>query len=539
MNEQEQSFGESHEVIQVDDVHLDDGFDASELETVDLSNPDPVLKDSVETTQHQERLKQFQEKVFSDAKPEVAAKQIKVTVSVSPFREATDEEKEQAVIHERVITLPADVPSVIIERLNDKPNVDMTSTTEGRQFLKAIERGQDLLPSMGSYIDTVSDESREWGQKVDGENGEIRLKRPQIDKLPSHKLVGEEAMIRVQALTRRGGLITVPLWHSGFWVTLKTPSDAELVNLEYNLSNDKVVLGRLTSGAIFNNDSVYISEHLFRLFESHIYSTTLEDSSNLASKIKVQDMQLISWALACAIWPRGYLYSRPIFSAKEEDQDRIVTGMVDLARLMWVDRSSLSDTQVKMMSRSTGQHVTQDQLTLYQDSFQRKMSTKILLDDNGETKLSVILKVPSLAEHFSSGHEWVQRSVQSVEATLAMDADNRTRESMMIKHASARLIGKYGHYVSAVLLEQDGEEVVIDDRETIDLMLETWSADEVIRDVLLTGILKFIDDSAVAIIATPTLDNEETPVEQWPRLIPMDSTMVFFIPLVQKLKPLA
>lgn len=461
-----------------------------------------------------------------------------VTVKEDPYQQT----KEIATLDEmnaNSLFIPTDHPSDILAVYSDQDYAKLVDTNEGRNYINTMARGQEMLPQQGAFLETVSKEGSDWQQAIESPAGPLRLSRPSFDENTGAKLKGNAAVIRINTLMGLNSLVTVPLWHSGFWVTIKTPSDVDLVNLEHQLAQAKVSLGRNLAGSMFSNETIYVAQEVFKLFESKVFSTTLKDSNDLASKISIQDLQTIAWALACAIYPKGYNYTRSVLT-KNVDEAHMVTGVVDLNKISWTNYKSLSDYQIKHMTQRFGSTITDEQLQMYKESFNHDTIKRVVIEEIGTSSVSVLLKVPTLAEYFAKGDEWVQKCVLDADKALTFEASDKEREEYTLRLANARIMGKNAHFISSIIYANTttGLEEVYSDQETIESFLESWSSSEDIFMKLDKAIAEFKDSTTMSLIATPTVGTETVEDKVFTHLVPMDAVLTFFILLGQKLSRL-
>ena len=60
------------------------------------------------------------------------------------------------------------------------------------------------------------------------------------------------------AILNVGEVVQVPLWHSGFWVTLRPIKERDIINLNVILKNNVVEMGRYSNTLVYTNYNVNI-----------------------------------------------------------------------------------------------------------------------------------------------------------------------------------------------------------------------------------------------------------------------------------------
>lgn len=433
------------------------------------------------------------------------------------------------------VTLQVSLPSDTVERTDKKikslPNVDHEATEEGKIWSNTLQMAIMSAQWKDGFLPTVEREGSNFHQYVPSERGPLSVGTPKFRDVDGGKWSGEKGVLRVRGLMGMGSIVQVPLWHSGFWITFKAPSEAMLLELHRQLSEEKIKLGRQTYGLAFSNSSSFFSGWLVDFFLNHMYETTLHADLATADQIRkhisVLDLPTLAWGMACCIWPKGFPYARAIIDPKAETQ-RVLRGMLNVGKIQWIDWSSLTDWQRKHMANKQPGQVTADAIKRYKEDFTRGQARKVVLNEN----LAVFLKVPSIEEHLVSGQQWINNIVTMVDRAFGMPPNDATRNAYIIDQGRATLMRQYAHWVHAI---EAGEGNEIDERETLDAMLDTLSEDEDIARTYREGVINYINDASVTVIAVPATEvGEEGTMPQHPHLLPIDAMSVFFLLLVQK-----
>lgn len=458
----------------------------------------------------------------------------KVEIKYNPYTEM-DKEKFAEEFYKRgdgFIPLPTISLKDFSSKVERMAFTHNENTEANKQMFQFYQGMYSYMPGYAGYQKTVADEKRYFVQEIELEDTALKPKQRKFKLIPNAKLEGTNAVIRINALRNQGGVFDIPLYHSGFWVTIKNPSDARLIEFEHDCMRRKVTLGFVTLGAIHSNDIVYLADLISGLFKDCLVSTTINKyEGDILDLIKIQDLQIIAWALTLSIYPNGYLYSRAI-SSSDEFSPEVAHGLLNLQYMMYVDKNALSASQLQHMKRGINSKpvMSVDSIKQYQDGFPNT-DRKIVLDDT----ISIVVDSPSVTDYLESGNEWVQYCIDQTDRLLARDNVDNNRDEMISEFFRASLLMQYKHFVKTLIFTPEGgEEEVYDDRATIDEWLTTNSGDDIIRDGVLEGIKKYIDDSAVAIIGTPTVDDEKAPNERFPTLVPLEAMYVFFILATRK-----
>lgn len=296
------------------------------------------------------------------------------------------------------------------------------------------------------------------------------------------------------------------------------------------MSDEKVTLGRRTYGLAFANSSSFTAEQVFNFMQEHLHDSTLKQGLDIRKYIKVHDLQTIAWGLACAIYPKGFQYSRSVLTGPNQEK-REVKGTLMVSKLQFVDRNMLTPWQVAHMSRRTGNHMTDEMLERYQAEF--TLSERRVELENG---LYMVLRQPNIDEYINAGHRWVDSITDMVDRSFGQSQSDEQRDRYISTKGKATVMRQFVHWVKALVeVDSEGREVTYEDTETLDMTMDTLSESDTIREKYFAAIHKFTDDTTVSVIATPTVtEGEEHRLPRFPHLVPIDALYTFFILLTQK-----
>lgn len=426
------------------------------------------------------------------------------------------------------IPLGGDTAARISAALNALPNVNIDDTESGNKWLETITDTKYTMSYGDGFQSTVTREGAAYRQTVPSERGKLSIGTPKFSDQGNIKLTGESAVLRVRALTGLGSIVQVPLWHSGFWITLKAPSESAMLELNRRFAEEKITLGRMTYGLAFANNSVFFAGWLMDFALSHVYETTLkpEIADSLRSRISTLDIPLIAWGLACVIWPRGFPYSRAVLDQTTE-QNKIIREKINVAKCLWTDTASLTDWQVGHMAGRHGRNMTAESIDRYRNEFTLGKQRTIKLSDD----LEITMRVPSLDQYLTSGQKWVNNIVMMVDKAFGLPPNDGVRDRYILDQGKATHMRQYSHWVESLSFGTNA----IDDVDTLDQTFDALSTNDDIRSKFFIGIKKFIEDATMSVVAIPATEAEDkSDLPKFPHLLPLDALSVFFILLVQK-----
>jgi len=433
-----------------------------------------------------------------------------------------------------VLSYPSANRQGTVEAIKRSPNLSKEGDERLRDYGTVIRGGLSQLPQSNDMNELVGRVDASFTQAPAINGQELTGAVPKFKLRQGIKPTGESARNLVRSSLNMGTVFSIPLWHSGFWVTVRSPSEGALLELHRQLTQDKTTLGRATYGLMFSQTTSYSAKALTDFFMAHLHSSSLEvpDNDSILNYIHAPDYQLLLWGLACATWPSGYQYQRACISDVEKC-NHVVTERINLARLQWTDTSALSEKQLAHMTHRQKQSVTLTQVKNYQDEFLRGTNAKIVLND----KLSMVLKMPMLTEFIDAGYRWI--GALEEQYGRAMGLNEEERNTYLISHALAQAMRQYSHFVHSIFV--DDEE--IDDKADIEMILGDLSSQDDIRNNFLQKVQTFQNESIFSFIGIPNykcpacggMQNPKAIPGQKHELIPLDAAQTFFPLLMQKL----
>lgn len=413
------------------------------------------------------------------------------------------------------------------------PNMDMTKPEDQLHVIESLRKGFNVHPTLGIFRRTMRRKGSNWRQSIESENGILAANKPQF-KDPGTKLTGEKGMMHIRALLGFGSLVQVPMWHSGFWMTFKAPSDSALLELERRIAEEKVSLGRRTHGLMFANNSVFFNNHLIDFALDHVYSTTLTKEEDIKDKLKVTDIPILIWGLACTIWPNGFEYARTVPKTSGDGGLELRKGKLSLGKLQVTDLSSLTKAQTRHMSNNRNRDMSDDSLARYFEQFGETdkapmMNKRIRIDDMVEVELHV----PSVKQYLLSGTSWINNIVTMVDRAFQLPPTDNRRDRYIDEHGAATYLRQYAHFIKAIHFA-DG--TMVDTVDDVDSALDVLSENITISKSFYKQVIEFMEDSTITAIGIPA-ETEEDEGKSYPRLqhiLPLDVGSTFFILLQRK-----
>lgn len=460
-----------------------------------------------------------------------------------------DQDPKEALKHVEALPLLNVSPSDLSKLIGNLPKLGLGNDGHHNAWTTLIDKAAEHNLSGEVFVKWLMDETSDWTNKPMHENRPVSISRVRAGKLTG-PLSGESAVVKVKASLGLGSIVSVPLWHTGGWISLKGPKNATVLELLRKISEEKITLGRLTNGMIYSNTSVYMQSYLIHFVLNHVYDTNLgtTDPKELRKIILSTDIPSLIWGMLCAMYPDGYDLMEPCVASLGEC-NHVSTGRVNISRLHVIDRSRIDEKQVSHMSRPA-EKLNADKLTAYQNL--HKVSTRRvkITDEHAEDPMYVDLTVPTIEKYLDTGFRWVNGIVDAVERSFQRDLRSNDRDNYITDQGRISTLRQYAHWVERIQIGEDDDKELgeIVDPETIDAVFDDLSGDETCRVNLLAGVAEFIDDTTVAIVGYPNTPcpacglrhgdkkvkdevSEEVTIERSenaPEFIPLDISATFF-----------
>lgn len=368
----------------------------------------------------------------------------------------------------------------------------------------------------------------DWGQSIEHNGETIRPFRPKAASMPT-TATGDEAILLARAAGRLGTTISIPLVHTGMWVSIKAPIEDTLLQVEHAIERNKVSLGASTIGGVFSASSVYMLRPVINMILDHIYESTFHslDNADLRDNILITDVPFLIGAAAAVIYPNGYNLSRPCVSDPTKCH-HIDTGKVNLGRMLLIDRNKVSVMQKNHLRDINATH-TVESLKKYQLDHLAPQHSAFNLNED----IKIHLSVPTIGDHIRYGVSWVESIVSMVDATFKREADEDSRNGYITTHGVTTRMRKYGPWVSKIVLN---DTTTIDDRNVIESVLSEWSGDDTLYKAFCKGVENFISNATIAAVGIPTHNcpackqspSDSIKVSSLPGLIEVEPLETFF-----------
>jgi hypothetical protein len=432
-----------------------------------------------------------------------------------------------------IIEIPPDTAARTLNYGANNPHAkDQIDTPEGEKWADVVSRGLDHGSFHDSMLGAAKRDGANWRQRPAAEGGKpLTYGVPRLGQDDGPLLTGERAMLRTMALMGRGSILQIPLWHSGFWMTIKNPGEVDLLDTLQTIVDNKISFGRATNGLAFANHVVVNQGAVIDLAMRNLYETSVKGFTTvekIRGSICALDIPMIAWGLACVMYPRGFQFERALLDAKGV-KTKVVRELLNVAACLRVDTSSLDEWQLKHMSQRVTGSMGEETVKLYRERFLRGKPQSIQLDDS----IGITMRVPSVDEYLIAGQTWVDELAAIVNEAFTQDMSEQKRTEMIIDRAKATSMRQYVHWIKSIDHPNDQR---IEDRPTIENTISNMSADDVVRGKYYEAVQAYINDSVIALIGVPQVHPEEAEQvkPRFENIIPLDPVSVFSSLLYQK-----
>lgn len=350
------------------------------------------------------------------------------------------------------------------------------------------------------------------------------------------------AIARFTKFINAGEVIQVPLYHSGFWVTIKPPKQKDFINLEKEIGEEHIQLGRETFSLIFSNYSVVVNRAICNFIARHIteYTVKLPETENIFDYINVQDYNALMLGILSCIFPKGLDYTKACKNnLKMADGvkacNNIITSTLDPKKLLFVNRQALTKDMLDHMAQRRPDSVSLDAVKEYQRKI-ASLAPRTVELLNGKVKIEI--ENPSLNKYIDVGDKWVSGLIKECEELLTNSVDVTAKDAQLENLIATMTLGLYNSYVKSITTNNNGKIETQTDQSSIDAMLDILSEVEDSIKPFMTEVIKYISESAIAIVATPAYEcpvckqsDKEINIELksgFDNLVPLNLLYLFF-----------
>lgn len=410
-----------------------------------------------------------------------------------------------------------------------------------REWVGVIDQAASMSPADSVAEDALGRPGSVWRQSIDHAGSTLAGGYPKFRPNATTELTGEAAVSRLRAYRGLGNMYRVPLWNSGFWITLTAPTEPEMIELHRLIAADRAQLGRRSYGMSFTSTTGIYADRILAFAIEHIYKTTvkIKPETDIRSLIKCTDIPTIAMAIAATKWPSGFDYERACM-CDPENCKHVVKERIDITKLLLVDTSNLTQWQIAHMSKMASDSVEEADVLRYQEETAIAQTVKYQLDKDSQSPVEVSFRVPTALQYIQSSHRWINDITTMVDRALTKDTSNDQRNAYLLTQGQATSLRMYNHWVKSLSYG----DVATTDLETIEQNMDTISGDDVLRGDFHKYVQEYIAASTLTVVGVPSFtcpvckkDNESpNPHPTIKDAIPIDVYQVFFEVIAQRIR---
>ena len=403
-------------------------------------------------------------------------------------------------------------------------------TPEAKAYRETLSKSLEFYTLSGMFQDRFTDTNSHFLQGVEDKTGNLNTIGQVKYRNTEGELKGDIAVLKVSKLLGLGDTVTVMLPHSGLVLTIKPPTETDLIDFYNTVFREKVVFGRATYGLTLSNYSVHINNRLFDFIVKHVTNINNKEISkqDLKDYILINDLPILAWGFARAIYPNGFDYQRACINT-EEHCTHIEKATLSLDKLLFVDNTALSEFQRSVLLEPRGSMHDLNSYRRYQSEHTKVKAGEFLVREN----FKIRLRLPTINQYVTDGLGWVNRISNLVERTLleTPDVTDEEKEDIINNYVKSSILKQFNHFIDVIEMEDS----VIQDRDSVNAVLEILSAEDEIRSVVNEQIIKYKSDTAIALVGIPEYkcptcgkDQSQPVSERFTNIIPLDVMNLFF-----------
>lgn len=377
------------------------------------------------------------------------------------------------------------------------------------------------------FTTRLKGEGSDWQQSIEIDGKQIRPSKPFFKNTEGgEKITGDHALVELDKHYGLGGLFTIPLVHSGIWLSLRPPSNIDYAAIDEKLRSEKDDFGKRTLGMVFSNNKTYIVNHLMDFIEDHIQDCSLKgwEDIGLRNVIKVTDLLVLAAAMGYTLYPNGFEYVSACTGSV--GCDHIYNGRLKIPNCIWFDRSAFTKSQKVFMSDRLTKH-TLEEILKYQEESDDSNNFYDVSDS-----LRVYFKVPTIGDNIYSGYRWFEDIENTIVKAFGANLERDKTNEYMTRRIGLSVLRQYGHFFKMIKFTQTGN--FIEDEEDINNALIRLSGVHDILDTIIEQVGKYIENNTKALVAIPRYNCpscgkiQTQQMKEHPVLIPIDPVNLFF-----------
>ena len=377
-----------------------------------------------------------------------------------------------------------------VSSLTDDEKVSLTLANESKDFINDDDMG--LKKKNESILN-----------KINVADKDLYLKSLILNKRAK---TANSALLKLSQKVGIGTLEHIPLWNSGFWVTVKPLDDEEIINLEFDIINELARVGKKTNTLVFSNQSVLFADVILKHFKLKLHDTSLklDDSDDINNYISIYDIPTIALGLIKTKYSHGFNAIIPCKNTIVLDDKKHplcsnkINIKLDLGELLWVDESLLTKDHKSLMLKRTPNSVSIEEVIKYQETLPVAGEIeKTFTHDEDEVK--VILSTPNASRYLEFGRNFITVLREKANELVRTNPDIEDQEAAENLLAGTLYLQLYVHFIKGVPIDDVVITNVTDVNESLSLISSNYDLSKEIMEF----IKDYANQSTITTIGVP------------------------------------
>lgn len=423
-----------------------------------------------------------------------------------------------------------------LQDLNDKEREAYNKAGEGTFHSLYHDIPSEIYNQKGTFTNNLKNEDKGLG-----------IEYLKMSQTPSSKLNSTKAMMRFKSLLGVGRPVSVNLFHSGFTIRLRPASIAALTTLELNLYDEEAKKGKSTLGLSVSADKIIVIETFSRFIREHYLDGTLNipADKNIMDYISILDLDTILLAILHSTNLNKIPLNRICSNLVDIDPkagtvgcNHTITALVDPSKLLFVNKDRLTREMLAQVSHTSPDILTLEEYENYQKELTNILKKEKLIQDSYRIQsinVDLNLSIPTVNEYIAKSQLVIE------EFNHLVDQATKSNDEVSVDMIKDTLASRFvlADYMSVIknltVFKEDIEESLQDPKLIMDILEELTKSDAV-RGEIIKEILRFYNNSLIAIIALPNytcpsckkdqIDTSKTPGFE-DEFIPLNMTSFF------------
>ena len=320
------------------------------------------------------------------------------------------------------------------------------------------------------------------------------------------------ALFKLNKAAGIGSYIQIPLYHSGFWITIRPLTNLEIINLALDLSNEITKMSRTTLGTMHTLFNLPFINASMKYISDAIIATTLQidEEEDIFDYINVNDIYTLLWGVAKSFYPNGHNVT---ISCKNSGIIDETTNLpkctykenihVDLEKLLWIDRSILTSEQIVHMAKRRPKSVTKKEVETYLESLPSNEEITFTLQGDDDINITVTLASPNINRYVDMGDFIVSELQEEFNEVIRKSNVNLKDEdkidAIKDKILTTVYLKGYSHIVKHIKID----DAILEDNASIAEALEVISSSQKLSEKTKENLKTFLNKSLITTIGVP------------------------------------